>query len=257
MRQRRARHTAPQQRFTLIELLVVVAIIAILAAMLLPALSRAREQVRSVSCMNNLRQILTGVTFYADDNSSWLPPTITNIDSEPMYAKNVWGLNGNRIAAFLPHGTYFPAELWLCPLAPAVVPDFVTQYNAVGGNLWTNYALLWGWNGLPSAPPPQQLSDSAHNVLLMDWSSYATNNCGMGTLRFQLSHRTRDALAITTSSYTLWWTFVGGPTQIPVLKQNYGYRDGHVTTLRETALEGIAMPAAMTPGFLTFLPRDR
>lgn len=59
--------------FTLIELLIVIAIIAILTALLLPALNRARVTAQKSSCLNNLKTMASGVSFYTNDNQDFLP----------------------------------------------------------------------------------------------------------------------------------------------------------------------------------------
>ena len=122
--------------FTLIELLVVIAIIAILAAMLLPALARAKESARRITCLNNLRQLVIAATIYAGDNREKL---IEARDKAVQVCVNppeqaLWASVGLVIRT----NTASPS-IWTCPNRPgfptyeAEYPQFVIGYQYFGG----------------------------------------------------------------------------------------------------------------------------
>lgn len=71
-----------KNNFTLIELLVVIAIIAILASMLLPALNKARETAKKISCVSKLKNISTAMKMYCDDFSGYFVPYLPGQDSD-------------------------------------------------------------------------------------------------------------------------------------------------------------------------------
>ncbi len=73
-------HRCPAAAFTLIELLVVIGVISVLVGLLIPALSRAREQARRAACMSNIRQFIIGIQVYANDSRERLPHGLSDFE---------------------------------------------------------------------------------------------------------------------------------------------------------------------------------
>ena len=115
----RDRRGGGRTAFTLIELLVVMGIIAILAAMLMPALQRAREAAKRTSCLNNLKQMASGLAMYRKDHGQ-VPP-----GDNLTFGIYCWGSNLRDSWETLYPGYISSANLYLCPSED--VGDSVTK----------------------------------------------------------------------------------------------------------------------------------
>ena len=117
--------------FTLIELLVVIAIIAILAGMLLPALSKAKEKAKRTKCMNSLRQVGIASQMYADDNNNVLPPMVDNRGQVGNWS---WDMPQLVVSNLLNYG--FQRDILYCPSFNDQNSDelwqFTTRFKVLG-----------------------------------------------------------------------------------------------------------------------------
>lgn len=144
--------------FTMVEILIVIAIIAMLAAMLLPALSSARERARRTTCINNLRQIMAAYEMYADD---WF-------ENYPAKPESIYSF-------IYPELIKTPQIFW-CPSTISrgiKVPDKIdsSNYN-------NSYAFVFGLTTSNNCPNPVPVI-SDKGIFVSSAANYGNHNIGM------------------------------------------------------------------------------
>jgi prepilin-type N-terminal cleavage/methylation domain-containing protein/prepilin-type processing-associated H-X9-DG protein len=145
-------HTPSRKAFTLIELLVAIAIIAILAALLLPALARAKQAGQKMTCISNLRQIGLAFTTYLSDSKDKFPDRrdlkVSLQGGYHPWAASVWPPSDPRAgwaAAFLADkGT--TAAIWSCPTASMTTAGTAVQtVQAFSTDPTAPVSRYWAW----------------------------------------------------------------------------------------------------------------
>lgn len=231
--------------FTLIELLVIIAVIAILAALLLPALQKAKEQGRAVLCKSNMRQIGLGFLMYADDSRDYYPwpgGKAARANTDPNYAAD-WCAGGQSSISSQPSewkaaGFGFNAEV-------GSVFSYVTSqprqaYNENNKETWPVYRC-------PS-------TDELGEALRVNFSANGWLDPGQpfgsgfvspkGVLTTSVTEPARKVMLVNEEPKNMTdtaFTPPGGPN-MPVLrlhlqKANIGFLDGHMESVSERDVE--------------------
>jgi len=179
--------------FSLVELLISISVISILMCLIMPAVGRARSTARSIQCLGNLRQLIAGWDFYAEDFRDYCMPQVWFQHNPPLYW---WGTNGtpsDYTVGFLypylamgagrdnvfdcpeqPWGSYIPQGM---AQAPTTTYGYNGMYLCPPASGWSWGSTSRRWLTLGVIQSPSQVFVLADTLADFGWSALPRNNC--------------------------------------------------------------------------------
>ncbi|MEM9414684.1 MAG: prepilin-type N-terminal cleavage/methylation domain-containing protein [Planctomycetota bacterium] len=243
-----------RRAFTLVELLVVISIIALLVAILLPALGAAKTSAKNLQCTSNLHQIGIGALSYAADFKDILPPA--SIGGKPTDIKytsgaEVWDI---RFAV----RDYIDFNIMQCPLSPAQIDLLVEPGVRV---IESNYGFYWNWQwnnqaDLRAMTRPDETytyrkgaTEYEFNVLAMDYdtiNAFSQESEGPHPSNGARAHVQLNSDNLT-NAFSRWDTPGGAPRA--EITKNYLFTDGHVETFGRVDAQHSNVDMQRVPSF--------